>query len=639
MKRLVRISRNMLVLWLGLTLIPLLYYWYVSSKTQDEMYKQLQTQGLQFLSFVDERAQVIYSEIEKTTYEISHSSLLHDFAHSYDPRLKDYLEKQWYIASLNSSRFDQLRFIDMRGDEVIRVDYPNGSEQPHIVTEAQLQNKAHRDYFLKSQQLKTNQTGYVGIDLEYEHGKVVLPYKPGFRIIYPLDYIHKSHTERLGYFVANLDVLQLIDEITQNTQNLPVDFIDQAGFYLLSTRTDKLFGHLINEREHHQIGKEYPALWKLIQSQPAAGSYLADDGLYVYRTVQTPLFNHVSGLTLVTFYPQSLFAKGGAARFELLLLEVGIIWLALGLGAGIFTMMFETYRRSKIDHAFTNLLVESSSAIVLTDSHFNILRANHRFLELTGYHHEQLLGEQLKHLQLLPISTRKLTKTLQAKRYWKGSIELRNANQDQLSCELEIRPLDPQQTDIHYFVHSFTDISVHRKKIAELQTLSECDSATNLWNKAKFEVLLSEQAKLISRYKNHPPSCLAIIDIDDFKSINDSRGHAFGDQAILFVSSKLRQIMRDSDVIGRIGGDEFAMIIQHVDAEKAQTLMRRVNQEIARWTEYPISISVGIAPITDKWRESYERADNALYHAKASGRNCVVTHGINNVTSIDHHSA
>lgn len=81
MKRLVRISRNMLVLWLGLTLIPLLYYWYVSSKTQDEMYKQLQTQGLQFLSFVDERAQVIYSEIEKTTYEISHSSLLHDFAH------------------------------------------------------------------------------------------------------------------------------------------------------------------------------------------------------------------------------------------------------------------------------------------------------------------------------------------------------------------------------------------------------------------------------------------------------------------------------------------------------------------------------------------------------------------------------
>ncbi|GAK86702.1 diguanylate cyclase [Vibrio ponticus] len=322
-----------------------------------------------------------------------------------------------------------------------------------------------------------------------------------------------------------------------------------------------------------------------------------------------------------------------------MLLEVGIIWLALGLGAGIFTLMFEAYRRNKIDHAFTNLLLESGSAIVLTDSQFNILKANGLFMELTGLHHEQLIGAQVTHLQQLPISSEQLQKALHQYRYWKGCSELRTTTEQLVSCEVEIRPLNPHQPNVHYFVHAFTDISVHQQRIAQLQALSECDSATNLWNKAKFEALLSNQAQLIARYKNHPPSCLAIIDIDDFKLINDSRGHAFGDQAILHVSHTLRQVMRDSDAIGRIGGDEFAMIIQHVDTKKALLLMRRVSQEVARWSEYPITISVGIAPIGANWQSCYELADNCLYRAKKSGRNCVIAHGINNLVSIDHHSA
>ncbi|MGF1911585.1 sensor domain-containing diguanylate cyclase [Vibrio kasasachensis] len=639
MKRLLRISKNMLVLWLGLTLIPLLYYWYVSSKTQDEMHTQLQTQGMQFLSYVDERANRIYTEINQTIYEIGHSSLLYDFARYQDPKLKSYLEKQWYISSLNSSRFDQLRFIDGKGQEIIRVDYPHGSEHPFVVPPEQLQNKSHRDYFLISQKLTSNQVGYIGIDLEYEHTKLIIPYKAGFRIIHPIDEQQKGNIQRLGYFIANLDVLQLIDDITQNTQQLPVHFINQQGFYVLSSDQHKLFGHLIDERQGFQLTKENPDMWRQIQTQPHSGAYLAKEGLYVYQSIKTPLLGSIENLTLITLYPQSLLSQTSAASLDLLMLEVGIIWFALGMLACMSAVMFDIYRRGQINHAFTNLLLESSNAIVLTDSKFNILRANARYIELTGFQHEQLLGEKLNQLQQLPISLGNLQKTLELHRYWKGSLEVCTANQQLVSCEVEIRPLTTQQSNPHYFVHSFTDISAHCQRIAELQTLSECDSATKLWNKAKFETLLANQSRLVARYQHHPTSCLAFIDIDDFKSINDNQGHAFGDKAILHVASKLQQVLRDSDSIGRIGGDEFAMIIQHITPENALQLMLRVKQQITEWSEYPLTISVGLVEIGPHWKESFELADRALYSAKQAGRNCVIAHGINNITSIDHHSA
>ncbi|MBA5764330.1 sensor domain-containing diguanylate cyclase [Vibrio sp. 404] len=638
MRRLLRIGKNMLVLWLGLSLIPILYYWYVNSKTQAEISTQLQAQGLQFLSYVDERASTIYSEIEQTSYEIGHSSLLYDFARKQDPQLKRYLEKQWYISSLNSSRFDQLRFLDQQGDEVIRVDFPHGSEKPAVVSKDQLQNKTHRDYFLLSQKLTPNQVGYVGIDLEFEHTKPVLPYKPGFRIIYPIDKTENNDKTRLGYFIANLDVLQLIQDITQNNQQLPVHFINQQSYYVLSNDQYKLFGNLIHERRRFQLAQQHPDLWQHIQQQPSAGSYLTDDGLYIYQRAKSPLFGTIKDLTIITLYPQILLVQNATASMSLILLEVSIIWLALGMFACLSAVMFDTYRRNVIEHAFTNLLLESSNAIVLTDSQFHVLRVNCRYIELTGYKHEQLLGESLHHLQQLPVSFEKLNQTLRKQHYWKGSLDVCTSTQQRVNCEVEIRPLATLQPSPVYYVHSFTDITTHHQRIAELQTMSECDSATKLWNKSKFETLLENQAQLIARYPQHPPCCLAIIDIDDFKSINDSRGHAFGDKAILYVASKLQQVMRDSDEIGRIGGDEFAMIIQHITPELAVELMIRVKQLISSWSEYPITISVGVAELGSNWKVSFEQADNALYHAKHAGRNCVIAHGINNLTSIEHHS-
>lgn len=640
MRRILRIAKNMLVLWLGLTLVPLLYYWYVSSKTQDEIHSQLQAQGLQFLSYVDDKAKRIYADIDKTLYEIGHSSLLHDFAHHQDPQLKRYLEKQWYISSLNSSRFDQLRFLDNLGHEVIRVDFPHNAHQPFIVPTTQLQNKAHRDYYLFATSLATNQAGYVGIDLEYEYGKAVLPYKPGFRVIYPIEDKQADGQKRLGYFIANLDVLQLIDDITQNTQQLAVDFIDEQGFYILSSHKNKLFGHLIDERKEVRLAQEKPQLWRQMNMHSNhTGSYWDDDGLYVYQKVTAPLFNRIDDLTLVTRYPHTLVTQSASVPLDLLRLEVSIIWLVLGLVSCISAVMTDTYQRNKLNHAFANLLLENSSAVVLTDSQFQILRANTRFMELTGFSHDQLLGDHLAHFQQLPLSLSGLKTALTHHGYWKGTVDIRTLDQHSLACEVEIRPLHKHKTEQQYYVHSFTDISVHHQRIVELQALSERDCATDLWNKHKFETLLMAQAKLYARYPNQPPSCLAIIDIDDFKSINDSRGHAFGDHAIQYVSAQLKHIMRDSDTVGRIGGDEFAIIIQHVTPSQALKLMHRVTQEIAKWPEHPISISIGLTDINCDWQTSFKLADAALYQAKKSGKNGVVAHEINNVTPIEHHSS
>ncbi len=641
MRRVFRIARKMLVLWLALTLIPLLYYWYLSNKTQDEQLQQLQIQGLQFLSYVDERAARIYSEIDKTLYEIGHSSLLYDFALHEQTNLQHYLEKQWFITSLNSSRFDQLRYLNNDGQEVIRVDFPHTAKSPYIVPRDQLQNKAHRDYFQYALRLRSDQTGHVGLDLEYEFGKVVLPYKPGFRVIYPIE-----GEARMGYFIANLDVLQVVQEITQNSQGLPVSFIDQSGYYILSSDTSRLFGHLIESRRQFAIPTEQPELWQAIQdSQKPFGSINTTDGLYIFRHIQTPLFAQIDGLTLITLYPASLLASNVENQLAIARPELVIVWLVLGLLSMTLAAMLEFYQSKQLNQAFSDLMVENSNAILLTDSHFNLIRANTRFLELTHFNHHQLLGKRLRHFLREQSKWQQIKQQLQEKGDWKGVLELFNQQMEVVACETEIRPLNRTlnktkgQTTSDYYVLSFTDISEHHNRIAQLKDLTERDPATLLWNKRKFESLLIKHCRLLTRYPDHPVSCLAIIDIDNFKQVNDSKGHNYGDQVIMYLAAKLKQSVRETDEIARIGGDEFAVLLHHTTAEQANQLMSRISNAIDHSAEFTLTISVGVAQMETDWQASFNNADSALYQAKHCGRNCVISHSASNVTPIGNSSA
>ncbi|WP_068715499.1 sensor domain-containing diguanylate cyclase [Vibrio tritonius] len=632
MKRVKRTLIKAALMWLTLSVVPLIYYFYLSTTAHHFLLKGLEQRGEQFLSYVDTQANRTTNQLLQTFDELSHSELLLDYAKEPSARLKHYLVNQWYVTSYNSTLFYQLRYLDKEGNELIRVDYTPESPFPFIVPDSQLQSKGHRDYFRFAKQLKPGEEGMFGIDLEYEHEKPVIPYRPGLRLIMPID----TPTERLGYFIANLDVLAVIHRMTNNTQNLAVDFVDKDGFYIISSDPSKLFGDLIFERAAKNLPSDYPDLWLQLKEQPnRKGTLYNDSGLFLHQPFVNSLFSNSGTLNLVTSYPNEYIMGMFSERDNMIRSDAITIWLLLGLCSVVFSLYWETYRQIKMDRTYAEYAMENGIAIVLTDSSHTILRANSKFSDLVGISPNRLVGQNLLYFQPNKEKQKLITDSLNSTNEWQGEFVLKSPNGDEMVHQTVIKTLLNKMNRVQFFVYSFADISEHHNAIMELKEKSERDPTTSLWNKKKFDQTLAYNTRLRQRYPEQSHSCLAVLDIDSFKSINDSLGHTVGDEVIMFVAIQLKSLMRDTDFIARIGGDEFAVIIQHSNLEHAAKLMNRIRVSIASWPKHNVSISVGIAQLTEDPLVSFSNADQALYRSKRKGKNCVSIHGVEKLSLVE----
>ena len=126
--------------------------------------------------------------------------------------------------------------------------------------------------------------------------------------------------------------------------------------------------------------------------------------------------------------------------------------------------------------------------------------------------------------------------------------------------------------------------------------------------------------------RHHRPLSLIVVDIDDFKSVNDTYGHPSGDQALVAVAAALRSELRSGDVVGRVGGDEFAIILAETAIDGAETHARRITRTLERRPAPSVAVSIGLAgldPSEPSAAHLLRDADRALYHVKGTGR-----HGI-----------
>jgi diguanylate cyclase (GGDEF)-like protein len=154
------------------------------------------------------------------------------------------------------------------------------------------------------------------------------------------------------------------------------------------------------------------------------------------------------------------------------------------------------------------------------------------------------------------------------------------------------------------------------------------DPVTGVANRRQFDRLLAEH---LEKATPANPMCLAVVDVDRFKPINDTWGHNVGDQVLAVIAGRLRGELRDDDVVARIGGDEFAAILVDADIEAAFDVLERVRQTVVgapaltNKGEIDLSITVGVAQAIGDGADTpaavLERADRALYAAKQAGRN------------------
>ncbi|SDH32717.1 PAS domain S-box-containing protein/diguanylate cyclase (GGDEF) domain-containing protein [Vibrio xiamenensis] len=624
MKRIASTTTKMVVIWLGASLIIGGFYLHLSDKAYQLLVARLTTENQQMLSYVDTRASRIQNNLNNTFHELYSSSLIKDFAGTNRPDLKRYIENQWALVAVNSSYFYQLRYLNAQGEEKIRVEINNNTNKPYVVPDAELQDKSHRDYVAYARSLPNDTTGFVGVDIEYEHGRPVLPYLPGYRMIHPIT----NQEQRYGYFIANLDVLSIVRELTTHERNQDIDFINDLGFYRLSNQSNKLFGDLIAERYHYNLRSENTDLWRAIQAAPSRqGYYMSSMGLYVFKPLDSTLFMSKSPLIMLTHVPhqqiQNLFDKQLVAMEK----EALIIWLFAGMLSGILAMVWDAKQRELLDQKFAELVLSSGTAIVITDAKHRIIRATSRFCEIVEKESPEIINANIFKFTLDPKQAKNIEQELHIAENWKGQMTFLTSSGQQRICQSEISSSPMRWNRMRHYVYSITDISEQYERIKQLKSQTERDPATELWNKGKFHTVLDHYSKLYQRYPDQPPSCLAIIDIDNFKNINDSQGHSVGDRIILYVADKLTALLRDTDFIARIGGDEFAVIIQHADTDKAALLMRRVCQTIASSEAYSLTVSIGIAQIELNSEHTFSHADEALYRSKAKGKNCVTIHG------------
>jgi diguanylate cyclase (GGDEF)-like protein len=194
-----------------------------------------------------------------------------------------------------------------------------------------------------------------------------------------------------------------------------------------------------------------------------------------------------------------------------------------------------------------------------------------------------------------------------------------------------VRQLRRNQHDIETANRDLTDRNMRLQQANEvLNQLSITDGLTKLHNHRFFQDHLTREIKRVSR--SHEPLSMLLIDIDDFKQLNDRFGHAAGDELLTRMAPILNTAVRETDLVARYGGEEFVILALNTDARGAYALAEKVRTAIAESSfilddslrPLRVTVSIGVAQFQGSRKRFFQKTDEALYRAKAAGKNCTV---------------
>ncbi|HRF12494.1 MAG: Cyclic di-GMP phosphodiesterase Gmr [Candidatus Accumulibacter phosphatis] len=279
---------------------------------------------------------------------------------------------------------------------------------------------------------------------------------------------------------------------------------------------------------------------------------------------------------------------------------------------------------------------ESQQGMFITDAAGVILRVNQAFTEITGYSAEECVGQTPKLLSSGRHNAAfyaAMRQSLERSGSWQGEIWNRRKNAEIFPEWLTISAVIDNEGRVTHYVSTLTDISLRKAAQEEIQQLAFYDALTRLPNRRLLHERL--QAAMAASARSGRQGALLFIDLDNFKTLNDTLGHDMGDHLLQQVAKRLLTCVRDRDTVARLGGDEFVVMLASLGAraQEAATQSRIVGEKILAalnrpydlaGSEYHNTPSIGITLFGgqhDAIDELMKRADLAMYDAKATGRN------------------
>ncbi|MEY8240720.1 MAG: EAL domain-containing protein [Cycloclasticus sp.] len=298
----------------------------------------------------------------------------------------------------------------------------------------------------------------------------------------------------------------------------------------------------------------------------------------------------------------------------------------------IFIPLFLRYKQTVKELKFSaRVFSNTHEGIMITESDGRIIEVNPAFSAITGYPSEEVMGltprifRSGKHEQAF---YEDMWQSLVEQGHWHGEVWNRNKRGEVFAELLDISALKDANGNTINYVAIFSDITRSKEQQTELELMAHYDALTQLPNRALF---YDRFLQAVARSKRSS-SLLAVcfLDLDDFKRVNDTRGHHIGDQLLVAVAERIKSNLREEDTISRQGGDEFTLLLGDIEhVHQADSLLSRIVEVLAEPYEIDgeiidISVSLGatLYPADDGDIDTLIRhADKAMYQAKLAGKN------------------
>ncbi|MGA1845923.1 diguanylate cyclase [Deferribacter abyssi] len=287
--------------------------------------------------------------------------------------------------------------------------------------------------------------------------------------------------------------------------------------------------------------------------------------------------------------------------------------------------------KKKLEEFMLNLIPKPIFIVDITGKYLNI---NKQFEDYFCVKRENLIGKDIKSVDIRELD--KLGKIIDLELKGARKYGLSAVTSKPLEISLRSQLFDVKRIKISKsffvndkgkiggFVGIIDDVTEQEKKISDLMKKAILDELTMAYNRRYFNLVVNEEIERAKRYRQKLG--LIIFDIDFFKKINDTFGHQAGDYVLKKLSNIIKKNIRTTDILFRVGGEEFAILLPNTDLEAACNVaekLRRIIENIQFDTVKKVTISMGVTELKegDDMESFYDRCDQALYQAKENGRN------------------